>query len=133
MNFSRARLPRTEFRFSDADLAYRDELNVFLDAELPPGWTDRVEGMGRAPSSTKSSPSGGIAKPTHKTLRERIDELTSVGHPDFRVELRKEAERAFGFQAGLAGDGFARLFGLGAWRKRKVRRCGDPPYGGRSR
>ena len=41
-----------EFRFSDADLVFRDELNVFLDAELPPGWTERVEGMGRDGSAT---------------------------------------------------------------------------------
>lgn len=38
----------------------------------------------------------GIAKLSGKTVRQRIDELTSIAHPDFRSELRKEARVAFG-------------------------------------
>ncbi len=41
-----------EFRFSDDELAFREDLNAFLEAELPPGWTERVEGMGRDGSAT---------------------------------------------------------------------------------
>ncbi len=33
-----------DFRFSDADLAFRDEVIEFLADELPPGWADLSEG-----------------------------------------------------------------------------------------
>ena len=33
-----------DFRFSDADLAFRDEVIDFLGNELPPGWADLSEG-----------------------------------------------------------------------------------------
>jgi len=35
----------------------------------------------------------GIAKMRGKTLRQRTEELISIAHPDFRSELRKEAQR----------------------------------------
>ena len=35
----------------------------------------------------------GIARLAGKTLRERANELIAIAHPDFRTELRKEAER----------------------------------------
>lgn len=38
----------------------------------------------------------GIATLTGKSLRERIDELTSVAHPDFRADLRKTAKKLYG-------------------------------------
>ena len=38
----------------------------------------------------------GIATLRGKTVRQRIEELVSVAHPDFRVELRKEAQRLYG-------------------------------------
>jgi len=37
----------------------------------------------------------GIAKLMNKSFRERANELISVAHPDFRAELRKEAQRLF--------------------------------------
>ncbi|MDY6907848.1 MAG: acetyl-CoA hydrolase/transferase C-terminal domain-containing protein [Chloroflexota bacterium] len=37
----------------------------------------------------------GVAKLMGKSLRERANELISVAHPDFRAELKKEAERLF--------------------------------------
>jgi len=37
----------------------------------------------------------GIARLLDKTHRERANELISVAHPDFRAELRKEAQRLF--------------------------------------
>jgi len=37
----------------------------------------------------------GIAKLMNKNFRERADELISVAHPDFRAELRKEAQQLF--------------------------------------
>ena len=37
----------------------------------------------------------GIAKLMGKSLRERANELISIAHPDFRAELRKEAQRLF--------------------------------------
>lgn len=33
----------------------------------------------------------GIARLRHRTLRQRIDELIAIAHPDFRAELRKDA------------------------------------------
>jgi acyl-CoA hydrolase len=38
----------------------------------------------------------GIARLKHRTLRQRIDELTAIAHPDFRRELRAEAARLYG-------------------------------------
>ncbi|MCL6644375.1 MAG: hypothetical protein K6U88_05240 [Dehalococcoidia bacterium] len=38
----------------------------------------------------------GIAKLTGKSIRERINEMISVAHPDFRGELKKEAQRLYG-------------------------------------
>jgi acyl-CoA hydrolase len=35
----------------------------------------------------------GIARLLNKTQRERANELIAVAHPDFRAELRREAER----------------------------------------
>ncbi|HEY7269238.1 MAG TPA: acetyl-CoA hydrolase/transferase C-terminal domain-containing protein, partial [Dehalococcoidia bacterium] len=35
----------------------------------------------------------GIARLAGKTHRQRANELIAVAHPDFRAELRKEAER----------------------------------------
>lgn len=37
----------------------------------------------------------GIATLRGKTVRQRAEELISVAHPDFRAELRKEAERLY--------------------------------------
>ena len=37
----------------------------------------------------------GIAKLMGKSLRERAEELISIAHPDFRAELRKEAQKLF--------------------------------------
>lgn len=37
----------------------------------------------------------GIAKLMNKNFRERANELISVAHPDFRAELKKEAQRLF--------------------------------------
>ncbi len=37
----------------------------------------------------------GIATLTGKTMRERIAELISVAHPDFRAELRKAAAAVY--------------------------------------
>ena len=37
----------------------------------------------------------GIARLLDKAWRERAEELISVAHPDFRAELRKEAEKLF--------------------------------------
>lgn len=39
----------------------------------------------------------GIATLHGKSLRERIGELISVAHPDFRAELKGEAQRIYGF------------------------------------
>jgi acyl-CoA hydrolase len=38
----------------------------------------------------------GIARLKQRTLRQRIDELTAIAHPDFRSEIRAEARRAYG-------------------------------------
>ncbi len=38
----------------------------------------------------------GIATLRGKTVRQRIEELVSIAHPDFRAELRKEAQRIYG-------------------------------------
>jgi 4-hydroxybutyrate CoA-transferase len=38
----------------------------------------------------------GIARLKHKTLRQRIDELIGIAHPDFRAELRADAKRLYG-------------------------------------
>lgn len=38
----------------------------------------------------------GIAKLRGKTIRQRVDELISVAHPDFRGQLRAEAKRIYG-------------------------------------
>jgi acyl-CoA hydrolase len=37
----------------------------------------------------------GIARLRGKTARQSCNELISIAHPDFRAELRKEAERLF--------------------------------------
>lgn len=37
----------------------------------------------------------GIATLRGKTIRQRIEELVSIAHPDFRAELRKEAKRIY--------------------------------------
>lgn len=37
----------------------------------------------------------GIARLLGKTVRQRADELISIAHPDFRAELRREAQRLF--------------------------------------
>jgi 4-hydroxybutyrate CoA-transferase len=37
----------------------------------------------------------GIAYLRGKSQRQRVDELVSIAHPDFRAELRKEARKAF--------------------------------------
>ena len=37
----------------------------------------------------------GIARLMNKNLRERANELIAIAHPDFRAELRKEAQRLF--------------------------------------
>jgi 4-hydroxybutyrate CoA-transferase len=38
----------------------------------------------------------GIARLKHRTLRQRIDEMTAIAHPDMRAEVRAEARRAYG-------------------------------------
>jgi 4-hydroxybutyrate CoA-transferase len=38
----------------------------------------------------------GIARLKHRTLRQRIDELAGIAHPDFRSEVRAEARHAYG-------------------------------------
>lgn len=38
----------------------------------------------------------GIAKLSGKTVRERVDELVSIAHPDFRADLRKQAALLYG-------------------------------------
>jgi 4-hydroxybutyrate CoA-transferase len=37
----------------------------------------------------------GIATLKGKSIRERIDELVAIAHPDFRSELRSEARRLY--------------------------------------
>jgi 4-hydroxybutyrate CoA-transferase len=37
----------------------------------------------------------GTAKLRGKTLRERANELIAIAHPDFRAELRKEAQKLY--------------------------------------
>jgi len=37
----------------------------------------------------------GIATLRGKTLRQRVEELLAVAHPDFRAELRAEARRLY--------------------------------------
>jgi 4-hydroxybutyrate CoA-transferase len=37
----------------------------------------------------------GIAKLMNKNFRERANELIAIAHPDFREELRKEAQKLF--------------------------------------
>ena len=40
--------------------------------------------------------SGGLfARLLGKTVRQRAEELISVAHPDFRAELRREAQKLF--------------------------------------
>lgn len=38
----------------------------------------------------------GIARLRGKTIRQRVDELISIAHPDFQAELRSEAKRLYG-------------------------------------
>jgi 4-hydroxybutyrate CoA-transferase len=38
----------------------------------------------------------GIARLKHRTLRQRIDELIAIAHPDFRAEMRADARRLYG-------------------------------------
>ncbi len=38
----------------------------------------------------------GVARLKHKTLRQRIDELIAIAHPDFRLEMRADARRSYG-------------------------------------
>ena len=42
----------------------------------------------------------GIARLMGKTWRERANELIAVAHPDFRAELRKQAQKLFYTQSG---------------------------------
>jgi 4-hydroxybutyrate CoA-transferase len=37
----------------------------------------------------------GIARMKGKTQRERVMELISIAHPDFRADLKKEAEKLY--------------------------------------
>jgi acyl-CoA hydrolase len=37
----------------------------------------------------------GIARLKHRTLRQRVDELIAIAHPDFRTEMRAEAARLY--------------------------------------
>lgn len=39
----------------------------------------------------------GIARLKGRTIRQRIDELVAIAHPDFRAEIRREASRLYGF------------------------------------
>lgn len=41
----------------------------------------------------------GVARLRGKSLRERVNEMISVAHPDFRAELRKDAARIYGISA----------------------------------
>jgi 4-hydroxybutyrate CoA-transferase len=43
----------------------------------------------------------GIARIKGQTLRRRVEELISIAHPDFRAELRRDVDRAYGRQLGL--------------------------------
>ncbi|MEX2227882.1 MAG: acetyl-CoA hydrolase/transferase C-terminal domain-containing protein [Dehalococcoidia bacterium] len=38
----------------------------------------------------------GVARLKHRTLRQRIDELVAIAHPDFRADLRADARRLYG-------------------------------------
>ena len=38
----------------------------------------------------------GVARLKHKTLRQRVDELIAIAHPDFRADLRAEAKHLYG-------------------------------------
>jgi len=38
----------------------------------------------------------GVARLKHKTLRQRIGELTAIAHPDYRAEMRADARRLYG-------------------------------------
>ena len=38
----------------------------------------------------------GIASLQGKTLRQRAEDLISIAHPDFRAELRRQAQKMFG-------------------------------------
>ena len=38
---------------------------------------------------------GGIAKLREKILHRRANELIAIAHPDFRAELRKEAQKIY--------------------------------------
>lgn len=38
----------------------------------------------------------GIARLKHKTLRQRINDMIGIAHPDFRAELRADAKRLYG-------------------------------------
>ncbi|HET6614737.1 MAG TPA: acetyl-CoA hydrolase/transferase C-terminal domain-containing protein [Dehalococcoidia bacterium] len=38
----------------------------------------------------------GIARLKHRTLRQRIEELIAIAHPDFRAEMRQDAQRLYG-------------------------------------
>jgi 4-hydroxybutyrate CoA-transferase len=42
----------------------------------------------------------GIARLRGKTLRQRMEELIAVAHPDFRADLRAEARHLYGDWAG---------------------------------
>jgi len=37
----------------------------------------------------------GVARVHNKSFRERAEELIAIAHPDFRAELRKEAQKLF--------------------------------------
>jgi len=37
----------------------------------------------------------GVAKLRNKTIRQRVEELISIAHPDFRAELKKEARKLY--------------------------------------
>ena len=39
----------------------------------------------------------GIARLSGKTVRQRIEELVAVAHPDFRTDLRAQAQRAYSY------------------------------------
>ena len=37
----------------------------------------------------------GVARLLGKSVRQRVEELISIAHPDFRSELRKDAQKLF--------------------------------------
>jgi 4-hydroxybutyrate CoA-transferase len=38
----------------------------------------------------------GIARLKHRTLRQRVEELIAIAHPDFRADMRQDAQRLYG-------------------------------------